>query len=270
MASIFFYILLGALQGLLEWLPVSSEGQLVLVVLWFSDLNPQIAISLAFWLHFGTMTAVLVVYRHEWKKILDLRIPDTDNVRSFILYSTLGTAVVGVPIQLFLLDRINSEKVALVFMWIIGISLLITGTLIQFSRKDNSKNIRKLSELSKREQFLIGAVQGVAIIPGISRSGSTVSALLFRKVDSEDAFRGSFLMSVPAVMGAIVLDVLISIVYGETLFENLSVVGIIAAIIASFVFGILSIHVLIYIAKKYNFAIIAYILGLLIILVLVL
>ena len=263
MTNIFFYLLIGIVQGVLEWLPVSSEGQIVLISIW-SGIDASIAISLAFWIHLGTMASVILVYRKEWKRIFNLKIEDRDNLRSLLIVSTIGTAIVGLPLRIFFLDMIDVEVFSGIAMIVIAISLIITGLMIQFSRKDHSKNIKKLSDLTWREHLVAGLLQGFTIIPGISRSGTTVSALLFMNVDSEDSFRGSFLMSVPAILGSVVLDILIAVMRQESLFSVLDPWGVVLAIIMAFIFGTITIKILISIARKYNFASIVIIFGVLI------
>lgn len=262
-----FYIILGILQGILEWLPVSSEGQLVLVSLWFSKITAEDALSLAFWLHIGTMLSVLYIYRDEWKLIIDPRKDDPEHLRRFLIITTIATGVIGIPVKILLLDVINVEVVSLIIMWVIAVSLIVTGILLHYSRKsrvydDFSDN---LADLSDRKSFLIGCAQGFTIIPGISRSGTTVSALLFAKQNTRSAFHGSFLMSVPAALGSVVLDILFAVLDGTPLLGNLEPLGILVAIIMAFIFGLLTMHALLQVARKYNFSLITISFGLLII-----
>ncbi|MCY3410961.1 MAG: undecaprenyl-diphosphate phosphatase [Candidatus Heimdallarchaeota archaeon] len=268
---ILFYILLGIIQGILEWLPVSSEGQLVLIALWLEQTTADDALTLAFWLHLGTMTAVLWVFRKEWIQIIDIRQADPEKYRSLLIITTIGTALIGIPIKILLLDLIDVEQVALIFMWIIAISLLLTGGLLYYSRRDRDYDdfSSSLSDLSLRQQFLVGCAQGLTIIPGISRSGTTVSALLLCRQDTESAFRGSFLMAVPASLGSVVLDLLFAILDDEPLIGDLEWWGILIAIFFAFIFGVLTMHSLIRVARKYNFAVITSSLGIFVILFLI-
>ena len=106
MVNYLFYLLIGITQGMLEWLPVSSEGQIVLISIW-QGIDSSVAISLAFWLHLGTLGSVLLIFREDWKKIIDLRKEDKEKLRNLIIYSTIGTAIVGIPVRIFLLDVVN-------------------------------------------------------------------------------------------------------------------------------------------------------------------
>lgn len=263
---ILFYILLGIVQGVLEWLPVSSEGNLVLITLWMNDFSAEDALSLAFWLHLGTMFAVLVVYRDDWRKILDIRRSDTEGIRSFLVLTTIGTAIVGIPIKIFFIDSLNVHSVSLIVMWVIAISLIITGFLLHYSRKEGQIGFSgEIKDLSKRQQLLLGFAQGFTIIPGISRSGTSISVLIFAKQNTESAFKGSFLMSVPASLGAVTLDIFFSLIEGEPLIGGLDPLGIFVAILMAFIFGIITMQALITVARKYNFSIIVITLGLIVI-----
>lgn len=263
MVNYLFYFLIGITQGLLEWLPVSSEGQIVLISIW-QGIDPSAAISLAFWLHLGTLGSVLLIFRADWKKIIDLRKEDKEKLRNLIIYSTIGTAIVGIPVRIFLMDIVDTESFANIAMIIIAISLIITGLLIQFSRKTHKVNMKQLADLSVKEQLILGFAQGFTIIPGISRSGTTVSALLFMGTDTESSFKGSFIISVPAVLGSVVLDIIFAVIDSEPLVGGLDPLGIILSIIMAFIFGIVTIKILLNVARNYNFAILVIILGLLI------
>ncbi len=243
---------MGFIQGVLEWLPVSSEGQLVLVAFLFEEITEADSLKLAFWLHLGTMVAVLINYRDEWFKIIDLQNDEYKDIRSFIILSTIGTGIAGIPTRFLLMELINTNNFGFVVMWIIGISLIITGILLHYSQLGESE--RTLEELSSLEKIIVGFFQGLTIIPGISRSGTTVSVLLFLKVKPQDSFRGSFLMSVPAVIGAILLDMISSKINNESLIGELWLFGIFTGILVAFFMGILTMKGLILIAKKYSFS----------------
>ncbi len=260
-----FYLLIGITQGMMEWLPVSSEGQIVLISIW-QGIDPSVAISLAFWLHLGTLGSVFLIFRKEWTRIIDLRKEDKEKLRNLIIYSTVGTAIVGIPVRIFLLDIVDTESFANIAMIIIAVSLIITGLLIQFSRKTHDVNKKSLADLSVKEQLILGFAQGFTIIPGISRSGTTVSALLFMGTDTESSFRGSFIISVPAVLGSVILDILFSFIDNEPLLGGLNSVGIILSILMAFIFGVVTIKILLNVAKNYNFALLVIILGILILL----
>lgn len=262
--DILYFIVMGIVQGILEWLPVSSEGVLLLIQnawLYQSTLDLRLAI----WLHLGTTLAVLIVYRKEWQRILFNYSEDVPE-RMYVILATIGTGVVGVPIEFFLTDLFDNPLITQVIYFIIGGALLITAALLFYSRAHADENIKPLNELSNWESFAMGCAQGLAIVPGISRSGTTVAALLLRKVEGEDAFRGSFLISVPAVLGATALDLLKVLLHPEST-TTFNYFGAFIGIIFAFIFGIATIKILLYVARKIHFGYIAGLFGLLLIII---
>ncbi len=263
MIDFLFYVLLGVVQGIAEWLPVSSEGMLTLVGLAFGYDFSQ-SIRIAIWIHLGTLIAAVIYYFEDWKRIL-LDIRNSVPERNFLIITTIGTAVTGIPIKIWVLDALDADIMSVLGYLVIGIALLVTSALIYFSRKTFETNLKEIKDLSFFEQFLIGIAQGFTIIPGISRSGTTVSALLLEKVDSEESFRGSFLMSVPAVLGGVVLDIID--ISQSTSNVSYNIGGIIIGILLAFIFGILTIHTLINFARKINFATFTFIFGVILIII---
>ncbi|RMG24056.1 MAG: undecaprenyl-diphosphate phosphatase [Methanobacteriota archaeon] len=262
MVPILVYLFLGLIQGIGEWLPISSEGMLTIVGLAYG-LDFSLALRIAIWMHIGTLFAVFVYYREEWKRILfdwTHSIPE----RRFLVLTTIGTAITGLPIKILLLDIIDPKLLTVLGYLLIGVSLLITSALIYYSRSMEENKILDLHDLSPGQEILIGMAQGFTIIPGISRSGTTVSALLLNKVNPEESFRGSFLMSVPAVLGGTFLD-LLDILQAPADNNSLSLMGLVFGIIVAFLGGLLTIQALLQFARKVNFALVTLILGILLI-----
>ncbi len=226
-------ILLGVLQGLTEWLPISSQGQVSAVALALFSIPPEQALNDAIFLHIGTMIAAAAYFRRELSSILR---PENRQLLYFIATALIGSAITAVPAFLFL-RMVSQSGFALLIL--IGIGLIFTGA-IQLRKKISQpkENIGS--------GFLTGLAQGLAVIPGISRSGVTTAALLFEDFDPEQAFRLSFLLSVPSVFLA---EILFIGVKGAE-FHPLILVSIaIAAIV-----GYVTIDVLITVARKINFA----------------
>ena len=211
-------IIMGLVQGLAEFLPVSSSGHLVLSKF---ILGAELGTSALFeiLLHVGTLLAVFVFY---WKDVLNLIKEGLLLIKDFFLFvfkrkkfdlylerkmavfiivASIPTAILGLLMEAFLEDLFLSSVVA------VGFALLVTGTMLMLIRK-MPKSDKTLEEMKGRDAFTIGLVQGIATIPGISRSGSTVTAGLFCGLDKEFAFRFSFLMSIPAILGAAVLKMM--------------------------------------------------------------
>ena len=209
-------ILLGAVQGLAEFLPISSSGHLAILQNLF-HIEKDTGMLFDVLLHIGTLTAIFVVF---WKDIAKLileffgivadfirrfREPDlivlSSAYRRFVLLiivSTIPTAILG------FIGRDFVEYASSTLL-IPGIGLIITSILLFVCDRigDGRKGIKKITYLNA---FEIGIAQGVATIPGISRSGATISACLMLGIKKETAVKYSFIMSIPAVLGAAVLE----------------------------------------------------------------
>lgn len=198
-------LLLGVVQGISEWLPISSEGNLALV-LTALDQGPTVAVQLSLFLHLGTALAATLYYRHTIIELLDSlgdwRLADPFGPRSaelsFLVLATVVSGVVGLGAYLVLLDLASSATGGM-FIVAIGGLLILTG-LIQRVADRAVLGDRRHPDLL--DGLLVGVGQGIAILPGISRSGTTLSFLLFRGHPGDAAFTLSFLLSIPAAVGA--------------------------------------------------------------------
>jgi undecaprenyl-diphosphatase len=242
------YIFIGILQGILEWLPVSSKGVLALIMVKFFNKTLSEALVIAIWMHIGTVMAALVYYKIEILAIVEnlknyVKNPAEDTqvsrLTSFVIMVTLLTGLIGTPLLLFSLDKLNFAGNAA--MLLIAFFLVLTG-IFQWTAK-KKKNTEK--EMIFKDSIYLGIAQGFTAIPGLSRSGTTVSTLMFRGYSAQEALRISFLVSIPAVLG---VEVLLGLLKTHT-FNILIIPGI----IASFIFGLLTIKSLIKLAEKINF-----------------
>ena len=201
-------IVLGILQGLTEFLPVSSSGHLVLGQIYFKITESGLAFDIA--VHLGTLAAVAVVYYKDIKEMLSslfLYIGGSRNgtadenlvMAGCILAGSVPTALIGLILKQF-------EAVLFTSSVLVGCMLLVTGTLLWISRKFYTQSSAG-GGLTLKRALIIGTVQGFAVIPGISRSGSTIAAGMFAGLDRSKAARFSFLLSVPAIAGAQILGI---------------------------------------------------------------
>ncbi len=208
-----YAVTLGVVQGLTEFLPVSSSGHLVLFQNLFGFTEPEILFDIS--LHVGTLLAICLVFYRELRSLLTtlLRLPrllaaaggirplfaENEDVRlaALIVLGSIPTAFLGLMFHR-IADRIFGS------VGIVGAMLLITGTFLWFTRRLAERS-RLLPQVYTRDALTIGLVQGIAVLPGISRSGSTICAALFLGIDRELAGRYSFLLSIPAILGALVL-----------------------------------------------------------------
>jgi undecaprenyl-diphosphatase len=239
MVSLIEAAVIGAIQGVLEWLPVSSEGNLTLFLVSVLGLDPSETLGLAVFLHLGTGLAALAYYRQEsWSIIAGATQRDRDmRLRLFVITGLTGA--VGLPIYIYLNV---STAVGEALLALTGLALIATG-LMQKHRDVAGE--RDASSLSWPETLALGVLQGLAIIPGLSRSGITTSAMLLRGFRSDEAFNLSFLMSIPASFAA---------GFGLMLLDGFQVTtGAVMAVAVSAVVGYFSIGVLIGYAKKTSF-----------------
>lgn len=197
--------ILGLVQGLTEFLPVSSSGHLVIAKHFLGGVKePGILFEVL--LHFGTLLAVLLYFRKELSSILLSLLPSGElggakknEGRGMALAVVVGTLPTVVIALLFK----DTFEMLFESVGIVSVMLLVTGTLLYMS--DRVKNPGRGS-IGVTDAVIIGIVQGMAIIPGISRSGSTIATGLFRGINGEKAATYSFLLSIPAILGAVVLE----------------------------------------------------------------
>lgn len=241
-------VLFGIIQGVLEWIPVSSQGNVVLVMISLFGYTVEQALNYSIFLHTGTLFAALVYFRkeilHLLKSLKKYRFgyKDEENrLTSFLIFSTILTAIVGFPIYILLRTTSFAGEV---FIGIIGISLIATGLL---QKKAKDKGGRKAADVNQKDTLLAGILQGLSVVPGISRSGITISSLLIRKYDSQSALKLSFLMGIPAVLAAeIGLNLL-----GGIPALNSTDMAVSAA--TAFIVGIISMNGIFRIAKRIKF-----------------
>lgn len=246
-------IILGITQGLTEFLPVSSSGHLVLLQNIFGINEPELLFDIC--LHLGTLLAVVVVFMNEIRSILrtlwslpgllqQSKSPaelfeENEAVRIAVLIvaGTVPTAILGL-----LFHKITDQLFGSI--WLVGCMLLVTGTLLWLTRRVQLKG-RPLKRVTIKDALIIGVVQGLAILPGISRSGSTISAALFLGIDREVAGRFSFLLSIPAILGALVVGF-----ESEAIRSNVSGVTILIGTATAGIIGIVALKVLLGLVKK--------------------
>lgn len=202
--SILQGILLGLLQGLTEFLPVSSSAHLLLVQDWLGLTAPQLTFSVA--VHLGTLSAVLFSFRKEigglCRTVFTGRIflrPKEERSRLFwLLLLSLLPLLLIYPFKDFLDPLLLSPTVA-------GICLLFNGLILLLCDLVPSGG-KTAGEMKKRDALFIGLLQSVALLPGLSRSGTTVTAGLCRGLDRSFAAQYSFLLSIPTILGGAVLE----------------------------------------------------------------
>ena len=189
--------LLAFVQGLTEFFPVSSSGHLVLIQNLFKLESPPVLFDIL--VHAGTLGAVIIFFKKDIKKLFIGVISGKAEEKKLLALLFLGSIPAG--LAGFLLNK-NAEAL-FSSSRMVGFSLLLTSLLLFLTKTLGAKRIKSIS---KFDAFIIGVFQALAIIPGISRSGSTIAAGIFRGIDRKAAFRFSFLLSVPAIIGALLLQ----------------------------------------------------------------
>lgn len=216
------YIFLGIVQGLTEFLPVSSSGHLVILGKLLGLSGQELAVPVV--LHLGTLCALCLFF---FRDILNL----LRDVKWLVLIAVASiiTGTIGVLGREFFEGLFSSPKLA-------AAALIVTG-LILFKARLFINARRNILDIV--DAVVLGLAQGAAIVPGISRSGITISALLFRRIDKELAFKFSFLAAIPAILGALFLE---AKKVEFALAGNSS--GLLAGFIASFISGIIALRLL--------------------------
>ncbi len=248
-------IILGALQGTTEWLPVSSEGIVAAAYSFSSDRPLSEAVTYALWLHLGTALSAIIAFRRDIKPlIVELAsIPRHPSpMLLFLITSTGVSGVLGFPLLIFL-DNVSSRFGAMV-MVLLGGLMLVTGC-IQLVRRAGGQRGR--DDVTAVDGVITGITQGFAVLPGLSRSGLTVATLLARGMNRRTALALSFLMSIPVSLGA----GLYASVSGD--FAT-SANGVLAAMVA-FLLGLVTIRGLMAVAERLNFGVFVLSVGVLVI-----
>jgi len=239
----------GIIQGLTEFLPVSSSGHLHISHGLFGNKEP-ISLSFTVFLHLFSLFAVLIIFRKYiinimksvFKGIVKREFDEDFHLGMMVIAGTVPTAAIGLIFKDYFESAFSDPL-------IVSIILFFNGIMLYLSKFFQRKN----GNLTYRKAILIGLVQGFAITPGISRSGSTISAALLLGVNREKAGVFSFLLSIPAILGAVVLDYKGFLNISETEFYVYLVGGIFA-----FAVGLLSLLFLLKLIKKGNFYYFAY------------
>lgn len=224
--SYFEAIILGLVQGLAEFLPISSSGHLALLQQAFG-IHEDKVLLFAVLLHVGTLISVFIIYWKDiWELIVELCLTIRDlctgkglrlaerpirKLGVMIIVATIPTAIIGLVFSDFF-DSLYNSVIP------IGVGLIITGFLLIFAEKKGEGN-RGIQQMNFRNAIFIGLVQGVAICPGISRSGSTLFGSLICNLDRKFAVKFVFLISIPSILGSAVLEAPAALEAGVTATE---------------------------------------------------
>ena len=243
MASFWQILFMAVLQGVTEFLPVSSSGHLVIAGELFGY-NPEKVFSLGIFMHAGSFFAIVIFY---FKLLLGFLKKDQLHLMLMIVLSSVPAGIAGVLLMKSnWAERLFSDPV------VTGMAFLVTGAVLRLTSKeklvpDQEKTVG-VKEISWKQALIVGVVQMFALLPGISRSGSTISAGLFCGIKREDAAAFSFLLALPAVGGATLLELLS--MSGESGAFNCPVWQIICSVVFSFLVSLGALTCVVKIVKK--------------------
>lgn len=241
----YWSIVYGFIQGVTEFLPISSSGHLALIPYFFKLEDPGVLFDLL--MHLGTAFAVILYFRKEVyslilelkKLIIDRDVENTSFIQNFII-STFGSFLLILLIKDFAFDYGRSAK-------IIGFNFILFGILMFIADKKKNLGVDLTKKRNLKMSLLIGLSQSLAVFPGVSRSGATLSSSRFLGMGRVEASRFSFLLSLPVILGSIVFKVP-EILGGSIPHVEVSVM--VSGIIFSFLFGIITIHVFLKLIAK--------------------
>ena len=257
-------ILMGIVQGLSEFLPISSSAHLVFTSNFYKVFkgieivqhsNEEVFFDIM--LHFGTLIAVLIFFRKDIAAIIKalwegVKTKDFSNREAklglYIIIGTIITIILALPMQGFAEKLVFSPE-------IVGLLLVATGILL-FGAEYFSNHHQKNNEMTLKNSILIGLAQGLAVLPGLSRSGWTIATGLFSGLDRVTAARYSFLLSIPIILGASMLYPVIKIDLHEALTYNW--IAILWGTLASGMVGYLCIKYFMKFLAKFSLAIFGY------------
>jgi undecaprenyl-diphosphatase len=253
-------ILLGVIQGLTEFLPVSSSGHLVISQKLFGLTEPGIAFDIS--VHLGTLAAVVIFF---WRELVEVSAAAVGGLRRVLArearFATLfreepnfrlamllaagsvPTAIIGILLQTVSEQLFGSLSLAGGMLLVTGLILVGTGVLLWLTRGAEERR-KRMSGFTLGIALAIGTVQGLAIIPGISRSGSTIAAGLLFGLDRRTAGTYSFLLSIPAIVGAAGLHLLLDGL------DDVHLLPMLTGVVVSFVVGILSLGLLMRVVSR--------------------
>lgn len=252
-------VILGLVQGLAEFLPISSSGHLALLQQWFGIEEDKVLLF-AVLLHVGTLISVFIVYWKDiWELIVELCLTIKDiftgkglrieerpvrKLGVMIIVATIPTGIIGILFN-DLFDSLYTSVLP------IGIGLIITGFLLTLAEKMGSSK-RGIKQMNYRNAIFIGIVQGIAICPGISRSGSTLFGSLVRNLNREFAVKYVFLISIPSILGSAVLEAPAALEAG---FDMAQLGPVLVGMIVAAVSGLVAIKTMIKVVsnKKLNY-----------------
>mgnify|MGYP001094847413 CR=1 FL=1 len=211
-------IILGIVQGITEFLPISSSGHLVLLQSLMNVESPGVILEVT--LHFGTLLSIIIFFRKRIVNYLTIK------KLTLIIVGTIPIGIIGFLLKKQIESLFSEPLVVCVMLSITGVVLFLTRTRLKVKRELNLKTV-----------FIIGVAQAIALIPGISRSGLTVSTALLIGISREQSFEFSFMLAIPALLGAFILE------FPDITKSSVNYFQIISGAITALLFGLFALWV---------------------------
>jgi undecaprenyl-diphosphatase len=252
--QLLYSIIIGIVQGVSEWLPISSKTQIIVSSTYLLKLTFQEAYTFGLFMEVGTLAAAIIYFRKDLAKLVQVLAGSKDKAKrklfSYILIVTVITGLIGVPLYL-IAESITGIALGIP-MLILGLILIGDAALIRYSRQRKEKGVtpRKLENLTVKDYLLVGITQGISSLPGVSRSGITTSTMLLLNVEPDEAFRLSFTAGIFASAGAFGLTLVASRHSVAASVAGIGLTGLVVAIVTSTVISLFLIDFLIKVAGK--------------------
>ena len=236
-------LILGTIQGLTEFIPVSSSGHLVLLHRLFGITEGTLTFTI--FVHLGSLLAIFVVF---FEDILHIVKNPFDKLPLLLLTGAVVTGAIGLAFSGFFRSIFETGQT-------IGINFILTG-LVLFSAEKIRRGEKEIAEMTHLDASFIGFMQSFAIMPAISRSGMTIVGALFRGMDRIEAARYSFLLSIPVILGASLLE--IREVYSGALLESINTIPILAGTVSAAIASYFAIKYMLKVLTKGSLAVFSY------------
>lgn len=257
-----FSIIVGVVQGISEWLPISSKTQVLLVSNILFAFPLSVAYAFGLFMEIGTVGSALIYFR---KDVVTIFKKTNRKLLFYLIIVTAVTAIIALPIYLVTELALQGAYNLGIPMIILGVVLLFNGLYIRHARIN--PRIGSLNDMKLKHYIGIGVAQGIAAFPGVSRSGMTTSTMLLMGVKPDVAFRLSFLAYIPAAIGAFGVTLLFSRAEVNSAISSINPSGIVIAIVVAAITGLLVISYLLKVSKSNKIYLVNIALGLIALLI---
>jgi len=254
--NLVYSLFVGIVQGIAEWLPISSKTQVLFISTYLFALPVSAAFAFGLFMEVGSLGSASFYFRRD---IVSL-VHDT-RLLLYLAVVTLATGAVGVPLYLLSERLLRGSYNLGIPMIVLGGFLIIDSAYIRLSRR--RPKMGGLKDMKLRHYLAVGIAQGIAALPGVSRSGMTISTMFFMGVDTEAAFRLSYLAYIPASLGAFATSLLFSKEEINLALSAVDLGGVVVAVVSAAIVGLIVISALLKFAKKSSVYVVTLAIGIL-------